>query len=423
MKKFMSVIMLGTVLMSGCAKEVPPPTADATTPNVTAGTEEITELVPEEGAELTYWALREDFARDAAQRFEAEYGVPVNVEIVGFEAIQKLGLEGPAGNAADVVWGKHEHASTVYNAGLVLPIDPQITARLQDNVLEASLVPLTVDGNLCAVPHYMDSLALFYNKDLIDTPATTFEQIMSEAPSFNDPDNNKFYYMTVIGGSNLHPYLSAAGFELFGPDGTDNENPGFDTPEFLEGLKNIRKLGEILPVNGQDIRMSATSFVQQNFMDGNVAYLVNGPWFLGQLNESGLNYGITLLPSIDGNPAKPFSSVTGNFINAFTEYPIAAQLFAEFLTTLESAEKLYTIGGDMPIHKDAGKLPVIAESIAGPVFIEQFENTVPQPAVSRMSYFWSIAESIYLEVFDGTMTPEDAQAKMISDYEALLASE
>lgn len=422
MKKFMSVVMLGTVLMSlgGCAKEVPPPTADATAPTVE---NIITELVPEEGAELTYWALREDFARDAAQRFEAEYGVPVNVEIVGFEAMQKLTLEGPAGNAADIIWGKHEHASTVYDAGLVLPIDPQIVARLQDTVLETSIAPLMVDGNLCAVPHYMESIAVFYNKDLVDSPATTFEQIMSEAPSFNDPNNNKFYYMSTIGGYNLHPYLSAAGFELFGPDGTDNENPGFDTPEFLEGLKNIRKLGEILPVKAEDIKMNAGAFVQQNFIDGNIAYLVNGPWFLGQLNESGLNYGITQFPTINGSPAKPFSAVIGNYVNAFTEYPIAAQLFAEFLTTLESAEKLYTTGGDMPIHKDAGKLPAVAESVAGPVFVEQFKNSVPQPAVSRMSYFWSISEAIYSEVFDGNMTPEDAQAKMIADYEALLASE
>ncbi len=226
MKKLTRALLMCTICsmaLTGCAKEVPPATGDESV-NTTIDSD--VELVPEEGAELIYWALREDFAKDAAARFEAEYGVPVTVEVVGFDSIQKLTLEGPSGNAADVVWGMHQYVVDGYNSGIFLPINDQIVDRLEDTVQEAALTAASVNGELYGVPLFMESVALFYNKDIIDTPATTYEEIIELAPSYTNVANNEYYYTTALGGYTFYPYLSAAGFMLHGDDGQDNDNPG-----------------------------------------------------------------------------------------------------------------------------------------------------------------------------------------------------
>ncbi len=93
------------------------------------------------------------------------------------------------------------------------------------------------------------------------------------------------------------------------------------------------------------------------------------------------------------------------------------------MTTLESAEILFEKSADIPVHKDAANIDIIAENEAISVFIEQFDTAIPQPGVPRMSYYWPITDTVFGLVFDGKMTPEEAQAKTIADYEALVASE
>ena len=424
MKKLVAMMLTGAMMVSlgGCAKEVPPATGEAVegTENESVAT---TELVPEEGAELTYWALRKDFALEAAAKFEELYGIPVTVEEVGFDSIQKLNLEGPAGNAADVVWGSHQAISEGYHSGMFLKINEQVETRLRDNIQESALKAAEIEGDLYGIPLYMESIAMYYNKDLVDTPAETFEEIIEIAPTYTNQSENKFYFNTALTGYMFYPYLSAAGFELHGANGTDNDVPGYDTPEYLEGLRNIEAIGEIIPIASGDLRMDGAQFVTENFAQGKTAYMLGGPWDISTIKEGGVNYGITTLPTLGGEEAKPFAGVTMNYINSYTEYPIAAQLFAEFMTTIEMAEVLFETEGDIPVHKNGTSIESVASNEDISVFIEQFESTVPQPAVSRMSYYWTISDNVFSLVFDGEMTPEEAQAKSVADYEALVASE
>lgn len=57
------------------------------------------------------------------------------------------------------------------------------------------------------------------------------------------------------------------------------------------------------------------------------------------------------------------------------------------------------------------------------VFTEQFSDSVPMPTSKRMSYFWTVSESVYSAVFDGTLTPEEGVEKAQKDFDALVQSE
>ncbi|WP_308779511.1 hypothetical protein [uncultured Clostridium sp.] len=45
------------------------------------------------------------------------------------------------------------------------------------------------------------------------------------------------------------------------------------------------------------------------------------------------------------------------------------------------------------------------------------------PSTKRISYYWTIMQSVLNPVFDGKMTPEEGAKKAQSDFEALVTSE
>ena len=83
--------------------------------------------------------------------------------------------------------------------------------------------------------------------------------------------------------------MSLDGFELFGENGTDNDNPGFDTPEFEKGLERIAALKELIPIRAEDLKMETMSQLEQNFKDGKTAYYPIGPWLVQSLKRVALS--------------------------------------------------------------------------------------------------------------------------------------
>ncbi len=427
-KQFLQVTAAAGVMatFAACSKEAPPPaTGEETSSAVTSDStgEEPQELMPEEGAELTFWTNKVAFGTEIAAAFEAEFGVKVNVEEVGFDSISKLMLEGPAGNAADVVWGTHSNVLDVYNSGVALEVDPTIVATMQEELQTAAIDAMTIDGQMYGYPLGIETTVLAYNKDVVETPATTYEEIFEVAAEFNNADENKFYYLNVMGMYTFYPLFSAAGAYLFGADGMDNENPGFNTPEFIQGLEYIAQIGAVTDIAASDLLMNAGPFLDQNFIDGNTAYYQVGPWSLATFADAGVNYGLIPHPTLGGNPAKPWAAISANYVNYYTDYPIAAQMFAHYMTSVEAGVTLYTTDKNITARKDYLEIDGLKDDADMLIFAEGFANAVPQPSASNMNFIWTPTEAGISAVWDGTMTPEDAAAKIQADFDGLLASQ
>ncbi len=433
MKKFLPMLMSAILLLSSCGgKEIPvsqeePEKTTETTETTETSSEtqekERVELMPEEGAELTFWAKDEPHAKGLAAAFEEKYGVPVTVEIVGFEVPSKMLLEAPSGNGADVAWINHDALRQLSDAGVISTIDSSITDKMEEELLPTASKSFNIDGEYYGVPFGMETTAYFYNKDIVDTPASTIEEIMEEAQSFNVPEENKFYLVHSPTGFFMSGILSAFGFELHGADGNDNDNPGYDSEALLEALAFLPELKEVLPVSSEDLKMNAAALMQQNFTSGNVAYMIGGPWVINTLDEAGVNYGIMPMPTIKGNDMKPFANITGIIVNDYTQYPNAAQLFAQFASSEKGAQILFDAQKGISPRKDYEKIEGLVEDEIIMGLVKQMENTVPTPTASRINYYWTIADSVFGAVFDGDLTPEEGQAKFVADYEALVASE
>lgn len=449
MKKFLSLLLIVTMIamLGGCKRQLPPEevpaneasadsktndakTADTGTADTKAANEvtaapaaEKAELVPEEGAKLLLWTGDTEFGKAVAEKFQAKYNVPVTVEEVGLGAIDKISLSGPAGTGADVFMSPHDSFQHGVAAGLFLPLEDSVAAALKERVNEVGIKTATADGKLYGVPVSLETSCLFYNKDIVgEEPAKTLEEIMEKAKTFNNTAKNEFYLLSTIGdGYKIYPFLSAEGFSLFGKDGLDNENPGFDTGEFENGLKLIRQLHDTMPVSSTDL--GNVSFLRSQFEDGKVAYEISGPWDIKEFKESGVNFGVTALPTYKGKPMTPFAGVQNAHVSAFSKYPKAAQLLAQFLVSDEGAELLYEKANKITTLKDVSNIKGLQSDEYIKPFVEQFANSYPMPSVQRISFYWTISAGVCQAVFDGTLTPEEGRQKAVSDWKTMLTTE
>lgn len=422
LRKICSLLLVVTLLvggLSGCkGREIPSDSENVETKE---------DVLAEEGASLIYWAASGEleFGRAVAKAFEEKYNIPVEVQENGLDTVNKMMLDGPTGNGADVFMAAHDGFMTAYDSGILMGLDEETTKAVKDEVSDVALQTVKRDGSLYGVPVSIQTYALLYNKALVKgEPADTMEQIMEEAKEYNDPSTNKFWYLTVpTDGFPAYQFLSLDGFELFGVDGTDQDNPGFDTKEFVKGLERIAALKEVLPIEAEDLKMETMSLLEQNFRDGKTAYYPIGPWLIRSLKEENVDFGVAPLPTLDGKQMKTFGVVQNAYVSAYTKYPKAAQLFAKFLVSEEAASLLYEKSYAITSRKDITNVRGLNEDEQLRVYVEAFKDAVPMPSVKRMSYYWTIMQSVLNAVFDGELTPEEGAKKAQKDFEDLVASE
>lgn len=258
MKKKMSKKILAVILsvvmissLTGCKKELPKEDDDVFDGS---GATTVDEMVPEKDAKLVFWTSNKEYGDAIAKAFEAKYGIPVTVAQEGMGTVDKIALSGPSGEGADVFITGHDNFQKGLSSGVFMELEDAVVNNVKSKVSESGTKTVTNDGKMYGVPISIEVNCLFYNKDLIETPATTLEEIIDGAKTFNDPSNNKFYLLCTIGdGYYEFPFLSSQGFQLFGANGDDGDNPGFDTDEYEKGLELIASLHDIMPISSTDL--------------------------------------------------------------------------------------------------------------------------------------------------------------------------
>ncbi|QNK40591.1 sugar ABC transporter substrate-binding protein [Caproicibacter fermentans] len=427
LKKILAVTLCLSVAfpLAACKSNVP---ADTSRSEASGGTasESGEAPAPEKGATLTFrtGGVDSDLAwgKAVAEKFKEKYGVSVTVQKGTEDNLKKAKLEAVAKSGADVFMLAHDLSYQAIVQGILLPFDNSIVQGMKDAVSPVALKTVTKDGKVYGAPVSVETSVLFYNKKLVKTPATTFEEIFQKAKTYNDAKQNKFWFLfNANEGSPLYPLLSTYGYNLFGADGTDENKPNFDTPEFLKGLQVIQKFHLLMPMKAVD--SSNTDFLNKQFTSGKAGYIMSGPWDVKTYEKANVDFGVIPIPTYDGKQPKVFSYIQNAHVASYTKYPKAAQLFAQFLVSNESAELLYSKAGKITARKDVSKVSGLSTDPISGAILEAFQKSAPMPSVKRISYFWTVIGEIGPEVFDEKLSPEDAQKKAVSEWNSLIQTE
>ncbi|WP_340022348.1 extracellular solute-binding protein [Paenibacillus sp. FSL K6-1096] len=378
------------------------------------------DIVPEEGASLVIWESKEErqFAEEVAKQFTAKYNVPVKIEEVAPpDQVGKLTQDGPSGLAADVMVIPHDNLGKAASASLLLPNDIFAEQTKAENT-EASIVGSSYDGELYGYPRAAETYALYYNKSLVKEAPKSFDDVIAFSKTFTDKAKNRYGIMWEVGNMYFnYPFIATTGGYLFGKDGTDKDDIGLNNEGAIKGLAEYAKLKEVLPIKSGDIN---PDIKRSLFNSGDVAMDINGPWELAGYKEAlGDNLGIAPVPTIDGKTSITFSGIKIFTVNAYTQYPNAAKLYAQFASNKDSQLILNKLVGSVPTNNEALQDPQITGDQYVSAFAEQAKNSQPMPSIPEMGNVWSPVNAALPAIWDNNTDPKEAMDKAVQQIKDL----
>lgn len=248
---------------------------------------------------------------------------------------------------------------------------------------------------------------MFYNKDLVPNPPKSYDEVKEFAATFNDIKNNKYAFMWEIDNFYFaYPFLATTGGYVFGNNGTDKTDIGLNNEGAVQGAKVYVSLSkDVLPVKSGDVTYDIKKGL---FTGGTLAMNIDGPWAIGDIRASGINFGVAPIPSIDGKPSVSFSGIKAWYVNSYSKYPNAARLFAHFASTKEAQLLDFQLTGALPANKEAAADPSVTgdEIVAG--FLEQFKNSQPMPSIPEMGSVWDPIKAAMATVWNEGKDPKEA---------------
>ena len=411
MKKILLIILAMMVLFSCGKKE-----AEKTDGGKQGSA--MSELKPESGATLKIWESKgkeADWIKYVAQEFEKKYNVKVTYENVEApDVVKKLQTEGKTDSgAADLVVFPHDNIGTAASAGLLFTLDdvPELVNKVEQDFYPGAVSgSKAMDNKHYGVPLAMETYALFYNKDLLPTAPDSFEKLIEATKSLTNKGAQKFGILFEPANFYFsYAFLSADGGYVF-KNGTDVNDMGLNNDGAVKGLEAMLKLKEVSADKAQDVNANV---IKALFTEGKVAAVINGPWFLSDLKDSKVKYGVVPLPTINGQKPKSFSGVRILGINSTTKYPQAAVLFLEFASSKEMLQKRFEMTGQIPPLKSFEPADDISKA-----FLAQISVAEPMPSVPQMGAVWDPMGAALGDAWAGKAQPKvalDNAVKAIKD--------
>ena len=339
----------------------------------------------------------------AAEYTKDHPNIEIIYEPVGSpDARAKIELDGPAGVGADIFVAPHDHVGALVQGGHVLPVAD--TSFIND-FADAARIAGTYDGKLYGYPLAIETYALFYNKDIIQDPPKTWDEVIEYAKTWNDKSQNKYALVWGVGNAYYsYMFMAAYGTSLFGPNGSDKNQHGINAPATVKGLKYFQDLrAKILDVPSADM---TDDFCNSAFEAGTAPMVITGPWKISDFNKTVKNYGVTTLPGFgDGKPATSFSGVRIAFVSAYSKHVAEAEDFAKFLMSKTSLEKRFEITNQIPPRKDI----VITDPLSNGI-LAQAQYAFPMPTIPEMGTYWSAMGAAYGGIWDGDDVQKDLDA-------------
>ncbi|WP_265459844.1 extracellular solute-binding protein [Enterococcus sp. HY326] len=352
-----------------------------------------------------------DYINEIKGAFEDENGVTIEViEKDMFDQLDALALDGPAGKAPDVMMSAYDRIGGLAQQGHLA----EVTLGNADDYDETDQAQVTVDDKVYGAPAIIETLVLYYNKDLVDAAPTSFTELEALA------EDSRFDFASESGKNTgflakwtdfYYSYGLMAGYGgyIFGEDGTDTSDIGLNNSGAVEGITYATDwFQNVWPQGMQDIT-SAGDFVTNQFTSGAAAAIIDGPWQAATYTDAGVNFGIAKIPTLaNGEDYQAFGGGKGWVVSNYSTHKDTAQEFLDYLTNQENQEKLYEDTQEIPANQAARETASAAGNELTTAVIEQYASAQPMPNIPEMAEVWTGEENMMFEAASGTKTPQEA---------------
>ncbi len=339
--------------------------------------------------DVLIWTSNEGAAKainEIKADFEKEYKTKVVVEVLNKDLTSLFKTASLTGKGPDILLWANDVSGELAQSGLIEPLDelPDLTKYF----LPVSLKAFKYKGRLYGYPYAVESLALFYNKNLVKEAPASFEELEEIATRMTDPKKKTWGFLYDFKTFFFSfPILNAAGGYIFGENenGLNAKDVGINHQGFVDGLTFLQRL------NTKGIIPSSTDrgIAFENFKSDKLAFMIDGPWAIKDLNESKVNYGIAVLPTFKGKIAKPFVGVHGFMIRRSSKNKLRAkELVEKYLLSARGIETFYKFDNRAPARIDVLETLSKNDPTVG-ILKKSAENGVAMPNIPQMSSVWN----------------------------------
>ncbi|MGX7393583.1 extracellular solute-binding protein [Carnobacterium mobile] len=355
------------------------------------------------------------------EAFEKEHDVKIKVtERDMFEQLEALPLDGPAGNAPDIMMSAYDRVGPLGQQGHLA----EITLGNEEQYDDTDKALVTIDDKIYAEPAVIETLVLYYNKDLVDKAPETFKDL--EALS-----KDKKYDFAGEAGKNTgflakwtdfyfsYGLVAGYGGYVFGDNGTDPTDIGLNNKGAVEAITYATDwFQNVWPQGMQDIT-SSDAFITDQFLAGKVGAFIGGPWQAAALQEAGVNYGVSTIPTLNnGEEYQAFGGGKGWVVSNYSKNKDVAQEWVDYVTNTENQNKFYDMTNEIPANQESRKYATGQDDELTTAVIDQFKEAQPMPNIPEMAEVWAGAENLMFDAASGNKTPKqsaDDAAKLISE--------
>jgi len=336
-----------------------------------------------------------------------------------------------------VPWGGHESklmtAMITHTAPDIARVDVAFLPRLvkSNSVLELTrfgeinpenFVKAAIESNIFekdgktgiyGLPDQTTGVALFYNKTLfqkagIKKPPKTWDEFVKVAKKLtvdknSDGKPDQFGFAMNASLWWLFPFFNTFGVKFISQDGKKcllNSPQGYNALQFIVDLYHKYKVeagawqsGAIDPDTG--------------FINGIYAMIFTGPWNVKKFKESGINFGISLIPA---GPNGTSTNVGGTnmVIMRMAKHPEICFKFLKYLTSPQVQAMWCEDLGQIPVNLKAEKYIDFSKHPEIKIFFEQMKTAIARPKVTSYQKLEITVNPYLYAALSGKMSVKEA---------------
>lgn len=282
------------------------------------------------------------------------------------------------------------------------------------NYFDGPIASCTLDDTLYGIPFGSNCLSLYYNTDMLSDAGvevpTTWDELKTAAAVLTSGDVTGLAFSSVQneeGTFNFMPWVWSTGASSF-EIGSENG---------IKALSLVKDLVSEGSMSKEVINWTQGDVMNQ-FISGNVAMMVNGPWQVPTMREEAadLNWDVALIPK-----DSEYASVLGGENYAVIEggNEEGALAFLEYATNEENIIYLMEAFGYIAARSDVADGQYADDAIMSK-FVEQMEYAQPRGPHAEWPDISDAISLAFNEVITGASEPDAAAAKAQESIDAIV---
>lgn len=299
------------------------------------------------------------------------------------------------GFGPDLLIAPGEWLPDLLAGGRVRRVDTVVEVQSRRWFSEDTRRTLLSQNRLYGLPLALRTRALFYNKELVDHPAVTLDDLLAQAGAGAGVGMGSSFEDALWG-------LGTSGGQLY----SDKGQVVVDIPalgSWLTWMKNAQTNPAIVTSTNQE-------GLRELFASGDLAYLVDDSDALHLLASSVQTgtLGVRGLPSGLRGPATPLLRTDALFFSpaSSSRQKKAANSLALFLVGKEQQTLLMRRAGLVPTHQDVRINLRLNPEISA--FAVQTKTAIPWTDEPLLAWLLATGDETYVQALEGVLTPSEA---------------